>query len=57
MEDASMYRFDRVTRLTTPVVLAAVAAAHPHRRFVIGEDGELTYGMMARQAAQLADQY
>jgi HIP---CoA ligase len=57
MEDASMYRFDRVTRLTTPVVLAAVAAAHPHRRFVIGEDGELTYGMMARQAAQLAARF
>jgi fatty-acyl-CoA synthase len=54
MEDASMYRFEQVARLTTPAVLAAVAAAHPDRPFVIADDGELTYGMMARQAARLA---
>ena len=39
-----MYRFEQVARLTTPAVLAAVAASCPDRSFVIAEDGELTYG-------------
>ena len=52
-----VYRFERVTRLTTPAVLAAVAAAHPGRPFVVAEDGELTYAAMARLAAQLAGQF
>jgi fatty-acyl-CoA synthase len=49
-----MYRFEQVARLTTPAVLAAVAAAHPDRPFVIADDGELTYSVMARRAARLA---
>jgi fatty-acyl-CoA synthase len=57
MEDASMYQFEQVARLTTPAVLAAVAAAHPDRSFVIAEDGKLTYGMMATQAARLAGRF
>ena len=48
-----MYRFEQVTRLTTPSVLAAVAADCPDRAFVIAEDGELTYGQMAVAAAGL----
>jgi HIP---CoA ligase len=52
-----MYRFEHVTRLTTPAVLAAVAAAHPGRPFIIAEDGDLTYAMMARSAARLARQF
>ncbi|HEX3965082.1 MAG TPA: class I adenylate-forming enzyme family protein [Trebonia sp.] len=52
-----MYRFEQVTRLTTPAVLAAVAAAHPGRPFIIAEDGDLTYAMMARSAARLARQF
>ncbi len=52
-----MYRFEQVARLTTPAVLAAVAADCPDRSFVIAEDGELTYGMMAAQAARLAGQF
>ena len=52
-----MYRFEQLTRLTTPAVLAAVAASYPDRPFVIAEDGELTYGMMAVQAARLAGQF
>jgi fatty-acyl-CoA synthase len=52
-----MYRFDQVSRMTTPAVLAAVAEAHPGRPFVIAEDGELTYGAMARQAAGLAGRF
>ena len=51
------YQFQRLTRRTTPSVLAAVAAAHPGRPFVIAEDGELTYAMMARSAARLAGQF
>jgi fatty-acyl-CoA synthase len=56
-EDTPMYRFEQVTRLTTPAVLAAVAAAHPGRPFIIAEDGDLTYAMMARSAARLARQF
>jgi acyl-CoA synthetase (AMP-forming)/AMP-acid ligase II len=52
-----VYRFEQLTRLTTPAVLAAVAASYPDRPFVIAEDGELTYGMMAVQAARLAGQF
>lgn len=52
-----MYRFDQLTRLTSPAALAAVAASYPDRPFVIAEDGELTYGMMAVQAARLAGQF
>jgi acyl-CoA synthetase (AMP-forming)/AMP-acid ligase II len=52
-----MYRFERVSHLTTPAVLAAVAASHPGRPFILAEDGELTYGMMARCAARLANQF
>jgi fatty-acyl-CoA synthase len=52
-----MYRFDQVTTATTPAVLAAVAEAHPDRTFVVADDGELTYGAMARRAAQLATQF
>ena len=52
-----MYRFEQLTRLTTPAVLAAVAASYPDRSFVVAEDGELTYGMMAVQAARLAGQF
>jgi acyl-CoA synthetase (AMP-forming)/AMP-acid ligase II len=54
MEDASVYRFEQVAPLTTPAVLAAVAADCPNRPFVIAEDGELTYGEMAVRAARLA---
>jgi HIP---CoA ligase len=49
-----VYRFEQVAPLTTPAVLAAVAADCPDRPFVIAEDGELTYGQMAVQAARLA---
>jgi HIP---CoA ligase len=52
-----VYRFEQLTRLTTPAVLAAVAASYPDRSFVVAEDGELTYGMMAVQAARLAGQF
>jgi len=52
-----VYRFEQVARLTTPAVLAAVAADCPDRSFVIAEDGELTYGLMAAQAARLAGQF
>jgi HIP---CoA ligase len=52
-----VYRFEQLTRLTTPAVLAAVAASYPDRSFVVAEDGELTYGMMAVQAARLARQF
>ena len=52
-----MYRFEQLTRLTTTAVLAAVAASYPDRSFVVAEDGELTYGMMAVQAARLAGQF
>jgi HIP---CoA ligase len=57
MEDAPVYRFEQVARLTTPAVLAAVAADCPDRVFVIAADGELTYGQMAAQAARLAGQF
>ena len=30
-----MYRFEQLTRLTTPAVLAAVAASYPDRSFVV----------------------
>jgi acyl-CoA synthetase (AMP-forming)/AMP-acid ligase II len=50
-------RFEQLTSLTTPTVLAAVAASYPDRSFVVAEDGELTYGMMAVQAARLARQF
>jgi HIP---CoA ligase len=53
----AMYQFERVSHLTTPAVLAAVAASHPGRPFILAEDGELTYGMMARRAARLAGQF
>jgi fatty-acyl-CoA synthase len=53
----AMYQFERVSHLTTPAVLAAVAASDPGRPFILAEDGELTYGMTARQAARLADQF
>src|ERR1700722_10267048 len=53
----NVYRFEQLTRLTTPAVLAAVAASYPDRSFVVAEDGELTYGMMAVQAARLARQF
>jgi acyl-CoA synthetase (AMP-forming)/AMP-acid ligase II len=52
-----VYRFEQLTRLTTPAVLAAVAASYPDRSFVVAGDGELTYGMMAVQAARLARQF
>jgi HIP---CoA ligase len=52
-----VYRFEQLTRLTTTAVLAAVAASYPDRSFVVAEDGELTYGMMAVQAARLAGQF
>ena len=52
-----MYRFDQVATATTPAVLGAVAEAHTHRSFVIADDGELTYGAMARRAARLAAQF
>ena len=52
-----MYRFEQVARLTTPSVLAAVAADCPDRAFVIAEDGELTYGQMAVAAAGLARRF
>ena len=51
-----MYRFDHVAPLTTPAILAAVAADCPDRSFVIAEDGELSYGQMAVAAARLAGQ-
>jgi fatty-acyl-CoA synthase len=57
MEDASVYRFEQVAPLTTPAVLAAVAADSPDRPFVISEDGELTYGEMAVRVARLAGQF
>jgi acyl-CoA synthetase (AMP-forming)/AMP-acid ligase II len=53
----NVYRFEQLTRLTTPAVLAAVASSYPDRSFVVAEDGELTYGMMAAQAARLAGQF
>ena len=53
----NVYRFEQLTRLTTPAVLAAVAASYPDRSFVVAEDGSLTYGMMAVQAARLARQF
>jgi acyl-CoA synthetase (AMP-forming)/AMP-acid ligase II len=49
-----MYRFQDVQLGTTPAVLAEVAAAHPHRAFIIAEDGELGYGQMAELVASLA---
>ena len=52
-----MFRFEQVAPLTTPAVLAAVAADCPDRSFVIAEDGELTYGEMAVRAARLAGQF
>ncbi len=52
-----MYRFEQVAPLTTPAVLAAVAADCPGRLFVIAEDGELTYGQMAALAAGLAGRF
>jgi HIP---CoA ligase len=51
-----VYRFDHVAPLTTPAILAAVAADCPDRSFVIAEDGELSYGQMAVAAARLAGQ-
>jgi fatty-acyl-CoA synthase len=56
-KDASVYRFEQVTRLTTPAVLAAVAEECQDRPFVIATDGELTYSRMAAQAARLAGQF
>ncbi|GAA0607784.1 AMP-binding protein [Sporichthya brevicatena] len=43
-----------VPGVTTPEVLAAVAAAHPDREFVVAEDGRATYGEVAVRAAALA---
>jgi hypothetical protein len=48
-----VYRFKQVTRLTTPAVLAAVAEEYQGRPFAIAADGELTYSLMAAQAAGL----
>jgi fatty-acyl-CoA synthase len=49
-----MYRYEELARRTTPAVLAAVAAAHPERPFTVAEDGDLSYGQMARLAARIA---
>jgi acyl-CoA synthetase (AMP-forming)/AMP-acid ligase II len=49
-----VYRFDDVPASTTPAVLATVAAAHPDRPFIIGEDGALTYGQVAASVARTA---
>ena len=40
--------------MTTPAVLAEVAAAHPDRVFIMAEDGELDYGAMAKLVATVA---
>src|ERR1700689_3937501 len=45
--DASVYRFEQVTRLTTPAVLTAVAEEHPDRPFVIAADGARLAGQFA----------
>lgn len=49
-----MYRFDPVGEATTPAVLAAVAEALPDQRFVVADDGELTYREMASLSVDLA---
>jgi fatty-acyl-CoA synthase len=41
-------------RHTTPAVLAAVAAAHPDREFVVAEDGRATYAEIAARAIAVA---
>ena len=49
-----MYRYEDLTRRTTPAVLAAVAAAHAERPFILAEDGNLAYGEAAGLAARIA---
>jgi hypothetical protein len=44
-----VFTFENVSPRTTPAVLAAVAAAHPDRDFVVAEDGTLTYAEAARR--------
>jgi fatty-acyl-CoA synthase len=50
-----VYRFADLRSHTTPAVLAAVAAAHPERPFVIAEDATLSYGEAAERVATVAD--
>jgi fatty-acyl-CoA synthase len=42
---------------TTPSVLALAATAHPHRKFVVAEDGTATYGELSGHAAALAAEF
>jgi len=52
-----VYPCDELTRLTTPAALAEAAERWPDRPFVIAEDGEASYVLMAVQAARLARQF
>jgi len=49
-----MFEFHRVPVATTPAVLANVAEAVPDKRFIIADDGQLTYAAAAALCAQLA---